>query len=117
MGVSEDPSQNDWTNKAVFGLPWSCEQFIKQAVAAGHPSKVNHAVPKDLQVALDKHFEWDEQTLVNYRMQWCRKWLARAKELESAERLDAASRPAHIQSATGWEAPFTDGGNSQQHAV
>ena len=33
-------------------------------------------------------------------MQWCRKWLKRAKEPEDAERRDAATRPAHVQATT-----------------
>ena len=101
MGVSGEPLQNDeWIYKAVFGLPWSCEQFVQRAAQAGHPAKANHAVPRDLQLALDKHLEWDEETLVNYRMHWCRKWIVRAKELEEAEKLDAASRPEHVRAAT-----------------
>lgn len=43
---------------------------------------------------------WSEQTLVQYRMHWCGKWLRRAKELEEAERLDAESRPSHVRDAT-----------------
>ena len=43
---------------------------------------------------------WDEQTLVQYRMDWCRKWLRRAKDLETAERRDAAARPSHVRDAT-----------------
>ena len=99
MGVEELP-QNDWTYKVVFGLPWSCEQFVKRATEAGHPSKSNHAVPRDLQGALDKHMEWSEQTLVQFRMHWCRKWLKRAQELDHEEKLDAATRPDHIREAT-----------------
>ena len=33
-------------------------------------------------------------------MDWCRRWLRRAKDLEVAERLDAATRPSHVQDAT-----------------
>lgn len=82
-----------WTYKAIFGLPWACEQFIKRACKAGHPAKSNRAVPKDLQVVLDKHMEWSEQTLVAYRMDWCRRWLKRAVELEVDEKKDLAKRP------------------------
>ena len=57
---SEQQLQADfWPYKAVFGLPWDSEQFIRRAVDVGHPSKVGLAVPKDLQVALDKHMSWD----------------------------------------------------------
>lgn len=107
MGVVQEPLQNNsseadvnWCYKAVFGLPWECEQFIRKAVEVGHPARIAFAAPRDLQIALDKHLEWDEQTLVQYRMHWCRKWLKRAKELERAELEDAASRPDHVQKAT-----------------
>ena len=104
MGVVQEPLQNNsnaaddnWCYKAVFGLPWECEQFIRKAVEVGHPSKIGFAVPKDLQIALDKHLDWDEQTLVQYRMHW---WLQRAKELESAELKDASASSDHVQKAT-----------------
>ena len=64
-----------------------------RACKAGHPAKSNRAVPKDLQVVLDKHMEWSEQTLVAYRMDWCRRWLKRAVELEVDEKKDLAKRP------------------------
>ena len=75
-----------WPYKVVFGLPWDCEQFVHRAVDAGHPSKIGLAVPKDLQLALEKHMSWSEQTLVQYRMDWCRKWLKRARHLDRSER-------------------------------
>jgi len=104
MGVDQESLQNtgddNWSYKAVFGLPWDCEQFIRKAVEAGHPSKLNFSVPKDLQLALEKHLTWNEQTLVEYRMHWCRKWLRRAKELEALEQRDADTRPAHVKAAT-----------------
>ena len=41
MGVAEEFLQNVdgdvWPYKAVFGLPWDCEQFIRRAVEVGHP--------------------------------------------------------------------------------
>ena len=89
-----------WPYKVVFGLPWDCEQFVHRAVDAGHPSKIGLAVPKDLQLALEKHMSWSEQTLVQYRMDWCRKWLKRARHLDRSERLDAELRPQHVRDAT-----------------
>ena len=89
-----------WSYKVVFGLPWECEQFIHKACLMGHPAKQNHAVPKDLKEAIAKHVEWSDKTLVEYRMHWCRRWLRRAKELEQAEKEDAAKRPAHVRTTT-----------------
>ena len=89
-----------WRYKVVFGLPWDCQQFVQKACEVGHPAAKNHAVPKDLRLAIDKHVQWPESTLAEYRMQWCRKWLKRAKELESDERNDALKRPEHVRRAT-----------------
>ena len=86
--------------KEFFGLPWTCEQFIKRACESGHPAKSNYAVPKDLKVALDKHMEWSEQTLVAYHMGWCGRWLKRAVGLEPLEKADLANRPPHVKAAT-----------------
>ena len=61
MGVDQEPLQNGgtmvddkWSYKAVFGLPWDCEQFISKAVEAGHPSKLSFAVPECTGVANGK---------------------------------------------------------------
>ena len=89
-----------WTYKAVFGLPWECERFVEKACQLGHPANQNHAVPKDLQLAITRHVEWPEQQLVEYRMAWCRRWLKRCKELEQAEKEDAALRPPHVRATT-----------------
>eukprot|EP00435_Cladocopium_sp_Y103_P027445 s2289_g6.t1 len=96
-GVASGGCEEDRNYKCVFGLPWECESFIQRACQAGHPLMANHAIPKDLKVAVDKHVEWDECTLAEYRMCWCRRWLKRAKELEKAEREAADSRPAHVK--------------------
>ena len=36
----------------------------------------------------------------DYRIQWCRKWLKRAKELEADEKIDAQTRDAHVRATT-----------------
>ena len=104
LGVAKESEQflaaEGWPYKVVFGLPWDCEQFVRKAVDVGHPSKIGMAVPKDLQISLEKHMSWSEQTLVQYRMDWCRKWLKRARQLDRSERLDAETRPQHVKDAT-----------------
>jgi hypothetical protein len=63
----------DWAYKVVFGLPCECQQFVERACQLGHPASQDHAVLKDLQLAIKKHVEWSEQTLVECRMHWCRR--------------------------------------------
>ena len=86
--------------KVVFGLPWSYETFIQQACKAGHPLLGDHQVPPDLKLALDKNLEWNDHQMSSYRADWCRRWLKKAVEMKDAERLDADTRPAHVQANT-----------------
>ena len=106
VGCESDPKKVKLHNedvfeyKAVFGLPWDYESFVAKAVQVGHPLAHHHTVPPDLKLALDKQTEWSDQQLVDYRIQWCRKWLKRAKELETAEKIDAQTRDAHVRATT-----------------
>ena len=81
----------------VFGLPWSCEEFIERACSTGHP---DFSLSKDLEVALENHLNMTEQQLADHRMWWCRKWLKRASELDNEEKQDWAQRPLHIRQNT-----------------
>ena len=79
--------------RLFLGCPWDYESFV-------HPLAHHHMVPPDLKLALDKQSEWSDQQLVDYRIQWCRMWLKRAKELEADEKIDAQARDAHVRSTT-----------------
>ena len=85
---------------AVFGLPWTPENFLKKACKLGHPALIDMGIPEDLDIALERHTVWTDQQLVKYRMDWCKQWLKRASELEAQEMLDRAQRPDHVQKNT-----------------
>ncbi|CAK9114988.1 unnamed protein product [Durusdinium trenchii] len=84
----------------VFGLPWTCESFIRKACEVGHPMLGEFNLSEDLAIAVNKQLEFTEQQMANYRMAWCRKWLARATELAALETEDLAKRPTHVQQNT-----------------
>ena len=86
--------------EVAFGLPWTCEGFIKQACCNGHPSLKDMGVPPELDAAVRKHMEWSDLQLSNYRIAWCRKWMSRAHELEAQERQAAAKRHAAVAELT-----------------
>ena len=58
----------------------------------GHPLLREAGLQSDLQGAIDKHMEWSNLQMCNYRIAWCRKWIKRAKELEPAEKESASKR-------------------------
>jgi len=86
--------------EVAFGLPWSYRGFIEQACRVGHPAMRDSGVPKELVTAVEKHMHWTDEQLVAYRVAWCRKWVARAKELEAAERADALTRHPEVARLT-----------------
>ena len=84
----------------VFGIPWEPESFIKEAVKNGHPMNSCRKIPEELRKAVQVHLDWPAGQLRDFRIQWCRKWVARAQELQAAEEADRKSRPPHVAEAT-----------------
>eukprot|EP00435_Cladocopium_sp_Y103_P025849 s3652_g6.t1 len=93
-------NRNNVQFEAAFGLPWTCEGFIAQACSSGHPAAKDMGVPFDLEAAVCRNVEWNEVQLSSYRIAWCRKWLARAHELDALEREDAKSRHPAVAELT-----------------
>jgi hypothetical protein len=86
--------------EVAFGLPWTCETFMQQACRVGHPLLRDAGLPPELLSAVHRHVEWNDVQMCNYRIAWCRRWVACARELESAERQDAAERHPNIAEGT-----------------
>ena len=91
---------SDFSLRAVFGLPWTPEEFVQRASKAGHPALADTIVPEDLEIAIKRNLCWNDEQMAKYRKDWCKQWLMRAKELDAAERLDRSSRPSHVQFST-----------------
>ena len=54
----------------------------------------------ELQLAIDTHIEWSNEQLCKYRLDWCKKWLVRAKQLDQLEKESNSSRPVHVAEVT-----------------
>lgn len=80
------------TFEAAFGLPWTCEEFIAKAAELGHPSNFCKRIPLDIKHALDVHLNYSDQQISSMRLDWCKKWLTRALELDKEEKADASMR-------------------------
>ena len=86
--------------EVAFGLPWTCEGFLRQACVTGHLGLRDMGVPPDLEAAVQQNVEWTDLQMSNYRIAWCRRWMKRAAELESAEKEDAALRHPTVAEIT-----------------
>ena len=78
--------------EAAFGLPWTWERFVARACETGHPSAMSVGVPQELQHVLEVHRQWNDAQLSKYRLDWCRRWIKRASDLDALEKQDALQR-------------------------
>ncbi len=86
--------------KVVFGMPWTWDAFAKKAVASEHPFLKGIGVPWELQIAINKHAELSEEQLRKSRLDWCKKWLVRARDLDHREKQSNEDRHPHVASVT-----------------
>ena len=77
---------------------WKCPQeFVLQARKAGHPSHMRLGIPGPLKQAIDKDARLSASELAKIRASQSRRWLARATQLQEAEKTFKESLPTHIQ--------------------
>ena len=87
--------------QVAFGLPWDWQSFVKRAVNSQHPFVKGAGVPLELKEAIEKHCNWTEAQLCKFRLDWCKKWLVRSKDLELLEKEDNSRRPSNVAAVTG----------------
>ena len=78
-------------------VPWSPQEFVLQARKAGHPSHMHLGIPGSLKQATDKNARLSASELAKIRASQSRRWLARATQLQEAEKIFKESLPTHIQ--------------------
>ena len=87
--------------QVAFGLPWDWQSFVKRAVKSPHPFVKGAGVPPELKEAIEKHCNWTEAQLCKFRLDWCKKWSVRSKDLEQLEKENNARRPSNVAAVTG----------------
>ena len=77
--------------KVAFGLPWTWKAFIKKAVESEHPFLKGTGVPWGLQQAIIE---------CKFRLDRCKRWLVRARDLDHQEMQSNEGRPSHVAAVT-----------------
>ena len=54
--------------EVAFGLPWTWETFVNKAVHSQHLFVQGTGVALELQEAINKHVEWNDEQLCKYRL-------------------------------------------------
>ena len=71
----------DW----VFGIRWTPEEFVSQAVAVGHPFMVFAGLPTEVKDACVHIAESEEFVVINNRCSKLGEWLRLSKALQQEE--------------------------------
>ena len=71
----------DW----VFGVRWTPEQFLAQAIIAGHPFANFSGLPTEVRLACEELASCEHAVVVNNRCSKLGEWLRLAKSLKSDE--------------------------------
>ena len=75
--------QNSIQYEQAWGIPFSPDEFIEQAVKRGHPKSLEQMIPKILKESIERNYS--KQSVFESRIEWFKKWTQRANELRSAE--------------------------------
>ena len=69
----------------AWGVPYKPNEFVAEAVKAGHPQHIKNLIPKILSRAIERNIELSSHAICVDRVEWFKKWLARSKELHQSE--------------------------------
>ena len=83
----------------AWGIPFSPEKFIEEAVKRGHPKSFSKLMLEVLELAIWKNFGQgsDASRLALDRASWFQRWTQRARELASQEDELKGRLPAHLK--------------------
>ncbi|CAE7510495.1 unnamed protein product [Symbiodinium necroappetens] len=84
--------------ETVFlGVPHGPEEFVRKAVAAGHPMDMDRLISPAVDAAVKANFCDDASVVSRRRLDTLRRWSMRARELDEQEARANSQRPAHLQ--------------------
>ena len=71
--------------EVVWGLPWSPQEFVEQALASGHPRALEVALPQVLKDAIKQHKTSSPAKIAKSRAEFFAKWLKVANDFQADE--------------------------------
>eukprot|EP00435_Cladocopium_sp_Y103_P073783 s444_g45.t1 len=94
--ISVEGQSSSQLVEQAWGIPFSPDEFVAEAVARGHPKSFTKLVPSILRSAIINNFsEPDVSELPRRRAEWFARWTKRAKELVPLERGLKSGLPDH----------------------
>ena len=94
-GIHEVDSSHIY--EQAWGVPFTPDDFVKEAYVSGHPRNLKNLLPSPLEHAISLNINLSPSDLVTLRATWFKKWIVRIEELESDEMSLKASMPEHLR--------------------
>ena len=81
--------------QVAYGVPWSEESFIQEAIARGHPSNICGELAPLMMKAIEDNVNKSAEEIIMARASWLKKWIQRAKDLDVEEKGLHSAMPPH----------------------
>ena len=93
VGDVDGHSLKDQTNfpddhiveKVSFGIPREPDEFVKEAIRAGHPRFLDYRSINEIDALLEQNLDAGAFEIISKRTSWLKRWTARAQELSHDE--------------------------------
>ena len=98
MGGESEQHDSDGTQSSfqvAYGVPWSEESFIQEAIARGHPSNICGELAPLMMKAIEDNVNKSAEEIILARASWLKKWIQRAKDLDGEEKRLHSAMPPH----------------------
>ena len=89
--------------EVAFGVPWSEEAFIKEALLRGHPVHLFESLHSNLSNAIRSNVNEKPEKIVTDRAAWFKKWTRRALELRETRSRTCTRRCLAIEDRSSKE--------------
>ena len=86
LGSIDTIRLDDIVEKISFGIPRDPDDFVEEAIKAGHPRFLDYKSIDKIDDLLKQNLMMDAATLLGRRVAWLKKWTKRAGELCQAEK-------------------------------
>lgn len=78
-------SKEKYAGVATWAIPWAPEEFVAQAVKAGHPKSLHGNLPTPLLRSLEAHLSLTESEICSKRVLWAKRWTHEMAQCEAEE--------------------------------
>ena len=101
LGESKESNIDDMVELCWIGVPSEPKEFVQRAIKAGHPRGLDIHVDDNMKSVIQMNLVDPPFKLAKKRVEFFKKWTARAVELNPAEDRLKSSMPEHVRQVLG----------------